>query len=270
MKESFIASRNNSCASSPASRQGSPHPRGRSQKKEPQNSAEKSPARSPTANTVTFVSNGEEFSKPSNIVKGKILSTKSQKSTQKTAYQFEDSHPTTSFNLDTGSFFNLIPLSVAHSHNLEVKKIENEAISVKDIQGNKLPINGISNILIVLTGSNEILSLDAIVTSGLSTNDVVIGLESMMHYQMLPANWPRHKDYSIESTPADQLQQTAEASQQWFNPSGAIVITTSQLLTLAAAVAAISEAREYKDFFGTMSRIDICQVRQWRSLSQET
>ena len=57
LKESFIASRNNSRASSPASRQGSrqgsPHPWGRSQKiNSPSRSADKSPARSPSANTV--------------------------------------------------------------------------------------------------------------------------------------------------------------------------------------------------------------------------
>ena len=92
----------------------------------------------------------------------------------KTSDPSKGQRPTVSFNLDTGCCFNLLPIRIAQSHNLQIQKNENKTMTVRYIQGNQ--ILGKSLTHVSLTGSKKIMSLEAIVTSGLSNDDFVIGL----------------------------------------------------------------------------------------------
>ena len=162
------------------SRQGSPHPRGRSQRKNsPARSADKSPARSPAANMVLFNTNNNKINIHINIIKGHILDNDLQKKSYKTFDPSKGQHPTVLFNLDTGCWFNLLPVKIAQTHNLKIQTIENKSLTVRDIQGNKLSILGRTLTHVKLTWSKKVMRLEAMVTSGPRNDEVVIGLGSM-------------------------------------------------------------------------------------------
>ena len=130
-------------------------------------------------------------------------------------------------------------------------------MTVRDIQGNHLSILGKTLTHVSLTGSKKIMSLEAIVTSGLSNDDFVIGLESMLQFQLLPPNWPSQEGDRAEKPPADQSPREPTTAQPWIYPRGALILTVSQLLTLSSAVYAMTDATEFKIFFDRMSTIDI-------------
>ena len=157
-------------------------------KKSPSQASDKSPARSSpsTANKVSFNENNCQKNENVNLLKGYIRNSNLPNDGEERCAQMKGQTQTVLFNLDTGFSHSLIPIKVAETFHLKVEKIIDKSVIIRDIQGKRLHVLGKAYAEVTLTGTDKILKLDAYVTEGLKKDEVMIGLSTLLNWQLLP------------------------------------------------------------------------------------
>ena len=135
-----------------------------------------------------------------------------------------------------GVHTSLLPIQIAETFDLKIETIADKSIIIRDIQGKRLCILGKTLPYVTLTRSDKILKLEAYVTKGLREDEVMIGLSTLLNWQLLPPNWLRQILESAGNSSADVFTPEITTASLRRYAAWTFIFTMSQMATLGSAV----------------------------------